>query len=70
MLGLLVEFLNREYIAKSNRESGNGRFDIMIEAVDRSVGIVFEFKVAKDGDNLEEKAKIGKEQILEKAYFY
>lgn len=69
MLGLLVEFLNREYIVKSNRESGNGRFDIMIEAVDRSVGIVFEFKVAKDDESLEERALTGKEQILNKEYF-
>ena len=63
------EVLNREYIVKSNRESGNGRFDIMIEAVDRSVGIIFEFKVAKDGDNLNERAETGKEQILNKEYF-
>ena len=54
---------------KRCRESGNGRFDIMIEAVDRSVGIVFEFKVAKDDESLEERALTGKEQILNKEYF-
>ncbi len=69
MLGLFVEFLNMEYIVKSNRESGEGRFDIMIESVDRKKGIIVEFKVAKDGEDLEEKAKIGKEQILEKEYY-
>lgn len=69
MLGLLVEFMNRKFIVKSNREGGKGRFDIMIEAVDRSVGIVLEFKVAHDYDSLEELAKVGKNQIMDKKYF-
>lgn len=69
VLGLFVNFLNREYIVKSNREAGEGRFDIMIEAVNRTKGIIVEFKVAKDDEDLEEKARIGKEQIQEKQYY-
>ena len=69
MLGLFVGFLNEGYIVKSNREAGEGRFDIVIEAVDRSLGIIVEFKVAKDSENIEERAKKGKEQIKEKQYY-
>ena len=69
MLGLLVEFLNREYIVKSNREAGKGRFDIMIESVHRTNGIILEFKILKDNESLEEKAQLGKEQIEEKEYY-
>ena len=69
MLGLFVGFLNRKYIVKSNREAGRGRFDIMIESVDRKLGIIVEFKVAGKNEELEEKAKIGKEQIVDKEYY-
>ena len=69
MLGLFVGFLNSQYIVKSNREAGRGRFDIMIESVDRKIGIVVEFKVAGENEELEEKARIGKEQIVDKEYY-
>ncbi len=69
MLGLFVNFLNREYIVKSNREAGEGRFDIMIEKYDRSVGIVVEFKLAKEDEDLSKKAEQGKEQIKNKEYY-
>ena len=69
MLGLFVGFLNRKYIVKSNREAGRGRFDIMIESVDRKIGIIVEFKVAGENEDLEEKAKIGKEQLVDKEYY-
>ena len=69
MLGLFVRFLNSKYIVKSNREAGRGRFDIMIESVDRKIGIVVEFKVAGENEDIEEKAKIGKEQIVDKEYY-
>ena len=69
MLGLFVGFLNRKYIVKSNREAGRGRFDIMIESVDRKIGIIVEFKVVGENEELEEKAKIGKEQIVDKEYY-
>lgn len=66
---ILGNSIECKYIVKSNKESGNCRFDIMIEAVDRSLGIVFEFKVAKDDESLEENALVGKDQILNKKYF-
>ena len=46
VLGLLVELRGR-YIVRSNRESGFGRYDVMLEPVDpsRDDGIVLEFKV-------------------------
>ena len=69
MLGLFVNFFNYEYIIKSNRESGEGRFDLMIERVDRSFGIIIEFKLAKENEDLTKKAEEGKKQIVEKEYY-
>ena len=69
MLGLFVNFLSGEYIVKSNREAGEGRFDIMMEKYDKSVGIIIEFKLAKDDEDLEKKAQEGKEQIKNKEYY-
>ena len=69
MLGLFVNFLSGEYIVKSNREAGEGRFDIMMEKYDRSIGIVVEFKLAKEDEDLSKKAQEGKEQIKEKEYY-
>ena len=69
MLGLFVGFLNSQYIVKSNREAGRGRFDIMIESVDRKIGIIVEFKVARENEDLVEKAKMGKEQLVDKEYY-
>ena len=69
VLGLFVNFLNVDYIVKSNREGGHGRFDIMIEKSDRSLGIILELKLAKDDEDLEKKAELGKLQIKEKEYY-
>ena len=69
MLGLFVNFLTGEYIVKSNREGGTGRFDIMIESLDRKLGIIVEFKVAKENEDLTQKAQEGKKQIVDKEYY-
>lgn len=69
MLGLFVNFLYGDYIVKSNREAGEGRFDIMMESTDRKIGIVVEFKLAKDDEDLLLRAEKGKEQIKEKEYY-
>ena len=69
VLGLFVNFLNVDYIVKSNREGGHGRFDIMIEKSDRSLGIILELKLARDDEDLEKKAELGKLQIKEKEYY-
>ena len=46
MLGLIVELQNR-YIIKSNRESGFGRYDVILEPKypDKDDAIILEFKV-------------------------
>ena len=50
LLGLFSVFLNnKKYIIDSNRESGNGRFDLMIKDKIYNIGIVIELKVT-DGD--------------------
>ena len=69
MLGLFVNFMYGDYIIKSNREAGEGRFDIMLEKVDRSLGIVVEFKLAKENEDLSKKAEEGKKQIEEREYY-
>lgn len=70
MLGLLVE-LQGEYRLRSNRESGFGRYDVMLEPLDVSGdGIIIEFKVrrtAKEAD-LEETVAAALRQIEEKHY--
>ena len=66
VLGLLVN-LSDTFDVISNRESGDGRYDIMI--VPRSQtgsGVVIEFKVAKN--NLEETARKALQQIHDKNY--
>ena len=53
VLGLIVELADRYYIS-SNRESGFGRYDVMLEPINKSDrAFIFEFKVynpAKDSD--------------------
>ena len=71
VLGLLVELRGR-YIVRSNRESGYGRYDVMLEPLDptRDDGIVMEFKVfnPRRESNLEETVAAAKAQIAEKRY--
>lgn len=58
-----------DYIIKSNREGGSGRSDLFIKSVSlRGIAIVIEFKVAKNIDNLEEKAEEAIKQIEDKGY--
>lgn len=48
VLGLLVE-LNGRYVITSNRESGFGRYDVMLEPVSgQDDAIIIEFKVFKE----------------------
>ena len=70
VLGLMVE-LNGRYAITSNRESGFGRYDIMLEPVDRQDdAIVIEFKVhdAEDEKSLRETVEAALTQIEEKQY--
>ena len=68
ILGMLVMF-GEDFYVTSNRESGRGRSDVMVYKKDNSFGAVFEFKVAKDTDNLEEMATVALSQIEDKEYY-
>ena len=70
VLGLLIELME-EYILTSNRESGFGRYDIMLEPVDKNKNaIIIEFKVynSKKEKSLEETVETALKQIEEKQY--
>jgi len=70
VLGLLAGLSDR-YMIKSNRESGHGRYDIMlISRTPQDPGIVIEFKRAKSEDKIELalKAQEALEQIRDKSY--
>ena len=68
LLGVFSVFLNnKKYIVDSNRESGMGRFDLMIKDKIFNIGIVIELKITK-GD-MEEMALKGLKQIEEKEYY-
>ena len=68
VLGLLV-FLEESYLVKSNRESGYGRYDILLIPKDpKQLGIIIEFKKVSLGETMSEAADRALEQIKEKAY--
>ena len=70
VLGLLVELRGR-YILNSNRESGYGRYDVMLEPYkEDDMAIILEFKVHNpDTENtLEDTVKAALAQIEEKKY--
>ena len=70
MLGLLVEF-SSDYIVTSNRESGFGRYDVVIEPRDKmDKAIILEFKVrdSEDEKSLADTAQAALAQIEEKKY--
>ena len=73
VLGLMVDQIEN-YIITSNRESGYGRYDIMLEPIDKSnekqPGIVIEFKVInpKKEKTLEETVEAALNQIEDKGY--
>ena len=70
VLGLIVELAN-QYRITSNRESGLGRYDIMLEPLDKSrIAYVIEFKVykPKTEKNLQETAQNALNQITQKNY--
>ncbi|MDO4978442.1 MAG: AAA family ATPase [Eubacteriales bacterium] len=68
MLGLVAGMSSRYYI-RSNRESGDGRFDLTLEPKISSMpGIVMEFKAIKDPAGLPASAREALMQIGEKHY--
>ena len=69
LLGLFGGFMNQNFIIKSNREAGNGRFDISIESVDKDYGMIIEIKISDKEEKMEEYALIAKTQMKEKEYY-
>lgn len=71
VLGLMVE-LSRRYTLTSNRESGFGRYDVMLEPKEpqKDDAMILKFKVhdPEDEKNLEETARAALAQIEEKRY--
>ena len=62
--------LEGKYNITSNGEGGFGRYDILIEPLNKGMrGFILEFKVAESEKLLEEKAKEGLKQIEDKKYY-
>ena len=72
VLGLMVE-LKGQYVVTSNRESGSGRYDVMLEPRQGGAGLdafIIEFKSVrtKRGETLEGAVQAALEQIEAKSY--
>ena len=68
VMGLFL-WLSPGYQVKSNRESGYGRYDIMIIPQDKSkLGFIIEFKKTRKKETLESAVKSALAQIEEKKY--
>ena len=71
VLGLVVDLQN-EYIVSSNRESGFGRYDVIIEPKnpEKNHAVIIEFKVIdeEDENTLKHTAQAALDQIEEKQY--
>ena len=61
--------LNPDYLCVSNRESGNGRFDVQCkQRKDWKLAFVLEFKVSREAKEMRSDAKKAADQISEKEY--
>ena len=70
VIGLLVD-LNKEYIVLSNRESGFGRYDVMIEPKEKEKdAFILEFKVhdPEEENSLKDTVQKALQQIEDKQY--
>lgn len=68
ILGMLLG-LRRKYYIYSNREGGRGRYDLVVEPMDKSKnGLVIEFKVARSKEELLSSSEEALKQIEEKNY--
>ncbi len=65
---VLLASASDEYVIKSNREAGLGRFDLILKSRNKNEGIILEFKVGNKKDELESKSKEALEQIESKQY--
>ncbi|MCP4152709.1 MAG: AAA family ATPase [bacterium] len=68
VMGLLL-WISKDYQIKSNRESGYGRYDIMIIPEDKSkLGFIIEFKKVRPKETVKTAVKAALKQIEEKKY--
>lgn len=68
VLGMILE-LKGKYLIHSNKESGFGRYDIMLEPLNNGqTAYVLEFKVCRQQDKLQATAQSALEQIKNKKY--
>ena len=70
ILGLMAFFANTHHV-RSNRESGDGRYDIGLEPklIHKDMkAIIIEIKVASESDNLKQVAQKAFQQIKDKSY--
>lgn len=68
ILGMML-YLDNEYTVLSNNETGYGRNDLALNPINKgNVGYIFEFKVAKTEEELEERAEEALSQIENKKY--
>jgi hypothetical protein len=71
VLGLIVD-LRDKYMITSNRESGFGRYDVMLEPIDKEKydGIIIEFKVfnKRKEKNIQDTVAAALQQIEDKNY--
>lgn len=68
ILGMSL-FLDKDYYVNSNKESGLGRYDIIIEPKNKNNrGFILEFKVVKEEEDLNKVSKEAIEQIINKKY--
>jgi hypothetical protein len=69
VLGLLVHLRSR-YEVKSNRESGFGRYDVMLIPRNHEAGkgVIIEFKKVRNGETMQSAAASALQQIVSKQY--
>ena len=68
LIGIFVALMN-DYVRLSERESGHGRADLILEPKKKeNPGYIFEFKVSKSEEELESYAEEGFGQIEKKEY--
>jgi hypothetical protein len=68
VLGLIVSLADTHTV-QSNKESGDGRYDVMLIPKDiQQLGLILEFKVAEEGETLDSAAAQALNQINERDY--
>ena len=69
MFAIALTAMPKEYIYKSEVETGYGRDDYEIYKEDKSIGMIFEFKACKKERDIEKSLEEGMEQIYDNEYY-